>query len=267
MFNLTLFKRSLKSNWLIMLIFAGILTMYFTIIVNMYDPESLDVVKALSEMKMPPELLSAMGFTITDPSLIGFISSFFYGMLMLAFPMIYYIIVCNKLVASYVDKGSMASILATPSTRVKIASTQAVFSILSTFLVIGFIHLFGIVFCELRFPGLLDISGFLRLFLGTCLLHFAVSGICFFSSCFFNESRYSLALGAGLPIIFLLINMISNAGSELENFKYATIFSLFNAGNVAAGENCLVQLISLALIGIVLYVGGIVVFNKKDIPV
>lgn len=266
MINLTLFKHSIKSNYKMLLIFVAILVMYFAIIIGMYDPKGLEVIDALMAMKLPPELLSALGFTVLDSSLTGFIASFFYGMLMLVVPMVFYIAVANKIIAGYIDRGSMASILATPNKRIKIAITQAIFLIISIFTLITVITIFGIVYCQVKFPGSLDVGGFITMNFGVFLLHLAISGVCFFASCLFNESKMSLMLGAGVPMILFLIKLIANTGGELDNFKYATIFTLFDPTKILGGE-CALQLLALTLIGVVLYAAGIIVFNKKDIPV
>lgn len=266
MFNFVLFMKALKSNYKLILIFMGVLAMYMSIIIGMYDPEDLDILNQLASLKLSPELLNAMGFTLMDTSLIGFISSYFYGFLMLAFPMICYIILGNKIVASLVDKGSMASILATPNTRISVALTQGVFLLTTITGLIEFVFIWGIFYCSANLSGMLDIKAFILLNIGVLLLHYAISGICFFSSCLFNESRNSLMLGAGVPIAFLLLQMLSNANKEIEVFRLLTIFSLFQPTKLIAGENILPQIISLVSITIVLYLGGVIAFNKKDLP-
>lgn len=266
MLNFTLFKRSIKSSYKLLLIFIGVLTMYFCVIAGMYDPNDLDILNQLASLKLSPELLQAMGFTLSDTSLLGFLSSYFYGLLMLAFPMVFYIILANKLVAGQVDKGSMAYLLATPSTRKKVAFTQAVLLLSSITLLVLFVTILGIVFCQTAFGGLLDVKGFILLNFGVLLTHFAISGICFFSSCMFNESKNSLLLGSGLPIAFLLIQMLSNSGEKLEGLKYFTIFSFFKPLDIIHGENIVSSFLLLAAIGVLLYTAGIIFFDKKDLP-
>lgn len=267
MFSLELFKKNLKSNYKLILIFIGVLIMYFTIICGMYSPNDLSVIDQLASLKMSPELLKAFGFTITDTSLAGFLSSYYYSLLMLAFPMIFYIILGNKLIAQMVDKGSIASILSTPTTRIKIAITQAIFMILSIAIIIGFITAYGIIYSNMKFPGELLTEVFLVMNLSVFLLHFAISGICFFASCLFNESRTSLMLGAGLPIAFLLIQMLSNVNTDMKILNYLTIFSLFDPLSIVKGTNVVIPGIILGIIGCVLYISGIYVFNRKDLNV
>lgn len=267
MFNKTLFCKNIKLNYKLVLIFIAVLTMYFSIIAGMYDPYNVDILDQLASLKLSPELLSAMGFTLTDTTMVGFISSYFYGLIMLAFPMICYIMLANKLVAGQIDKGSMACLLMTPNTRKNIVITQALFLIKVVVVLVAFVTVLGIVFCQVKFVGLLDISTFVMLNVGVLLMHFAISGICFLSSCIFNESKMSLLFGTGIPIGFLLIQMISNSGKELENLRYFTLFTLFSPQDIVKGEGYAVPFIALAVIGIALYTTGIIIFNKKDIPV
>lgn len=267
MINKTLFVKTLKTNYKLLVIFALVLAMYFSIIFGMYDPEDLGIMEMLAEMKLPTELINAMGFNLTDPSLAGFLSSYFYGMLMLAFPMIYYVILGNKLVAGLVDKGSMAYLLSSPHTRTKIVVTQGIYLLSGITVLVAFVTGLGIALSQIQFPGALDVKAFVLMNVGVLLLHYAISGICFFASCLFNESKYSLLLGAGLPIAFLLIQMISNAGSQMEGLKYLTVFSLFNAGDIIAGESIILPFMVLGLMAATLYSAGVIIFNKKNLPI
>lgn len=76
---------------------------------------------------------------------------------MLVFPVIFLIILGNKLLAHYVDTGSMAVLLSTPNSRIRILVTQLLTLLLETALLIALITAIGIVSCESLFPGELDI--------------------------------------------------------------------------------------------------------------
>ncbi|CAK7077486.1 hypothetical protein [Tissierella sp.] len=267
MLNSVLLKNTLRSNYKLLLIFLGVLAMYMTIIIGMFDPNDLDILNQLAALKLSPELLAAFGFTLTDTSLVGFISSYFYGLLMLALPMVCYIILGNSLVAKLVDRGSMASVLSTPISRKKVAFTQGMFLLAAITSLVAFVTVWGIFICEMKFSGLLDISAFIKVNFGVLLLHYAISGICFFASCLFNESKLSLMLGAGLPIGFLLIQMLHNANGDIKILKYLTIFSLFSPLDIIHGENILIQMLVLIIITVTLYIGGIIVFDKKNLPI
>lgn len=66
--------------------------------------------------------ISAFGMTNPSSTLIEFLSSYLYGFIYLVFPLIFKIIIANKLVVRYVDQGSMAYLLSTPMSRKKLLS-------------------------------------------------------------------------------------------------------------------------------------------------
>lgn len=265
MISKPLLRASLKQNYIVFLIIVGVMMIYLPTIASMYNPETQ---KSLNDMlkMMPQQLISAMGFTGEMGTLLQFIATYFYGFLILLLPMIYSIIVANRTIASHVDKGSMAYLLATPNKRSKIAVTQALFLLITTALLIVIVTLVGISLCEMMFPGELDIKGFIVLNCGALLLYCALSGIGFFASCFFNDTKNSLALGAGLPVGFLLLQMISDTGKKFEFLQYFSLYSLFDPAKITSGEGYLPSFIALAIIALVTYIAGIYTFTKRDLP-
>ena len=129
MISNTLLKKEFKSNYKILLIFIAVLTMYEVIIVSMFNPELGETLDAFA--KAMPEIMSAFGMANTGSTLTEFLSNYLYGFLLLVFPMILEIILANKLVAKYVDTGSMAYLLSTPNSRKKIVITQGLFVIIN----------------------------------------------------------------------------------------------------------------------------------------
>lgn len=265
MISKPLFKATTKQNYIVFLIILAVLMLYLPIIISMYDPATQDSLNEILAM-LPQELVSAMGFTGAGSTLLSFVATYFYGFLILLLPMIYSVIVCNRSLASLVDKGSMAYLLSSPNTRSKIARTQALFIFISITLLITFVTTIGIVLSEIQFPDELDIPRFLLLNLGALLLYYALTGIGFFASALFNDTKNSLMLGAGLPVGFLVLKMISDVGESTEGLKYITLYSLFNPQKIIAGEDYIASFVVLCVITIVTYIGGIVVFQKRDLP-
>lgn len=264
--NKALFVMNIKSNRNVFLIFLAILSMYVSIMVGIYDPTIGDPFADLMDM-FPPELLGAMNFTIMDGELISFISGYLYGFIMIIFPMIYVIIVGNRLVAQYVDTGSMAFLLSTPNKRKKIALTQAVFLFTSTTILLVLACVVNLLLCSTLYPGLLDINKFLVLNLGLIGYFALISSISFVFSCIFNETRNSLAFGAGIPLAFFIINMLSGASPDLDGFKYFTALSLFEPNDWLEGGNIVwIGSAVFFLVAILLYTIGIKIFSKKDLP-
>ena len=214
-----------------------------------------------------PGVMKAFGFVASGNTLIGFIATDLYGMILLMFPVIFYIILGNKLIAGYVDRGSMAYLLATPNKRVKIALTQALCMWVSIGILITYATVAIIISSAIIHPGLLDIGKLVLMNVVIYFLHIAISGICFFASCISNDTKRSFSIGAGIPIVFFLIQMLANMGGKLANLKYFTIFTLFNANDIIAGKNVVLPVIILVVIAIVLYGIGIFIFSKRDLPV
>jgi ABC-2 type transport system permease protein len=216
---------------------------------------------------LPSQLVDAMKFTIPDSSLAGFLAGYFYGFLILILPLIYTVIMADRMIAKLVDHGSMAFLLSTPTSRVKIALTQAVFFMSSIILLVVLLTIVGILACESMYPGMLDIPIFITINLGVILLYFSLSGIGFFASCLFNQSKYSLALGGGIPVLFFLLNLLSGVGEEVSGLKYLTLTTLFDPiAIILKSDSVVPTFIALFLIGWILYSLGIYIFSKKDLP-
>lgn len=263
--NFTLFKATLKSNWILFLIFVAILFMYMSIMVSMYDPDNVDAMAQMYEM-MPEGIMDAFGYGGVATDLISFISLYFYGFIVLLFPLIYCIIMANRLVAAHVDRGSMAYLLSTPNTRVKVVTTQAVFMASSVVLLLIINAGIGLGFSEIAFPGEMDVPPYLTLNLVTILLTLAISSICFFFSCIFNEAKYSLAFGAGIPILFFVINMLRNISDKYEWLQYLTIYTLYSPEAIVAGEESVLAIsLAFAAIALALYSAGIAIFSRRNL--
>ena len=114
--------------------------------------------------------------------------------------------------------------------------------------------------------------------LGSTITMVSLSSICFLSSCIFNKTRLSITVGGGINIFFFICSILSFFGSEaltptirieaMGYFRYFTIMSL-NNGVCVMNSNLtlfIIELICLLLISVGCYIGGIVIFNKKDLP-
>ncbi len=68
------------------------------------------------------------------------------------------------------------------------------------------------------------------------LLMFATSGISFFASCFFNLTRHSLILGAGLPLSFFLLKLLSDINLSMTELRYFSLNTLYVTESLAKAE-------------------------------
>ena len=127
-----LLARSVRSNLGLLGIILAVLAMYGGIIVTMYDPELGDTLNSMAAAM--PELFAAFGMAGTPATLTEFLVNYLYGFLLLVFPLVMSILLANRLVASYVDSGAVAYLLASPHSRAAIIATQAVVHIVSNWI-------------------------------------------------------------------------------------------------------------------------------------
>jgi ABC-2 type transport system permease protein len=264
--NWTLYKRGIRGSWKMLLIFAAVLTMYFTIIISMFDPA---LGSALNEFaKAMPELMSVVGMNPASAELVSFLEAYLYGFIMLIFPMIFCILSTNKLIVRHIDRGSMTYLLAAPVRRETVAFTQMKVMATGLFALVFYATVLGIINCEISFPGKLDIGRFILLNIGVLCLQFFIAGICFICACIFNDSKYALGVGAGIPALGFIIQMMANAGKELEKAKYATFFTLFDSDGIIAKESgAIFGMIALFIGALILFSAAIAIFSKKDLHI
>lgn len=262
--NFTLFKHELFASLKLFTIIIGVLMLYIVSVIYMYNPEMTDTLKKLTETM--PEMMAAFGMTSIGDTLIEFLSTYLYGFLLMILPLVFSIMLANKLIMGYIDNGSMAYLITTPNTRFKIVFTQALFLIISLFTLLAVTTLVMIVFAEILFPNELDITALLLLNFGLFLLHFAISGFCFLMSCSTKDLRTSYAYSAGIPIAFYLIEALSNMGGSLDKLQYITIYSLFDSVQlIQQNSSCWWMLGTLFLIGLLCYSLAIRFFVKRDL--
>lgn len=266
--NLTLFKATLKSTWVFVVGVTLFIMIYVSISIVMYDPTSAEAMEKMFEM-MPEGFLKALGFDNLGSELTPYLSNYLYGFIMLIFPMIASIVLANGLIAKHVDTGSMAYLLTTPNTRIKVVLTQAIYLILAMLLIFIVNIGIAIIMCTSRWGGMLDISAFLQLNLVTFMVALAISGISFLASCIFSDAKLSLAFGAGIPILLFVMKMLSEISEKVEVLRYLTVYTLIDINRIIGGDSTYVLIASLILLGIVaiFYSLAITIFNKKSLVI
>jgi len=182
---------------------------------------------------------------------------------------VYVIITANKLIAAQVDEGTMAYVLSTPVTRNSVAITQASFLFGSTLLMFAVTAGTHILTASLALAtfSIGDALTILLLNLGLFALAVAFGGICFLASGWFNQSKNAIAVGGGVVGGFLLLSLVKLFSASLTWLGNLTIVSLYDINSIMTRASAFIpKLIILAAIGLVTYAVGVVVFNKRDLP-
>lgn len=263
---------------------------------NLLDKENFadetEYINAVTEKKQTLTTEVASSFLSTLPSTVSealeeigkadlytlIVGSIFYKLAGLLLPIIYVIMVSNNLIAGQVDSGSMAYVLSASTKRSTVIFTQAVYLIGSLFAMISLTSATGCVCLaivgeevELTYGKLLLLNA------GAFLVLLALSGLCFFTSCYFDRSKRSMAIGGGLSIFALVAAMLGLFGSPaipsvvrldaLNYFNYATIISFFDVISIIDGTSAFIwKFAVLAALGAIGYVAGALKFVKKDLP-
>ena len=201
MFNLPYFKQLMKSNFKFLFAFTFVLCIFLIVMSYVFTPAAMDGLHTATEGTVISNVFSGNG------TLVSFMANSFYALMAIIFPMVYSIMVGNRMIAERIDRGSMAGFLSTPVTRLEITLTSSIYFVLSLCIMWGVASAVGIISAHTFQPDALDIQTFLTLNAGALLYHLAISSICFCSSCIFNSSKNSLMFGAGFPLFFFVVSM------------------------------------------------------------
>lgn len=245
------------------------------------EKTNADLIKAISGSlldSLPSEVSDALEDIGQADLYTLIVGSIFYKLAGLLLPIIYMIMASNNLISGQVDIGSMAYVLSTSIKRKTVAFTQAVYlvgSLLAMFLLTtatGCVCL-AIVGTDIG----LTYGKLLLLNLGAFLVLFALSGLNFFTSCYFDRSKRSMAIGGGLSFFALVAAMLGLFGSpvipkvvrldSLNYFNYTTIISMFDVVSIMDGTTVFVwKFAILAALGLIGLIAGSLKFTKKDLP-
>lgn len=250
MFSKSLFKKTVKDNYKFWLIITSALSLMLIMV-----------------------LTAASNFVNQNnngaQATINMMVNHFYTMFAMLLPMIYIVMVGNRLIAAQIDRGSFAYIMSKPIKRNQVSLTQALY--LASSIVVMFIIITLIGLIMIGITGLnIEIGAFLLINLGIVLFHLAISSISYLSSCIFNVSSKSLLVGAGIPVLFFLFNMLaefSGIAAAMGYFRFFTLNTLFDVADIMNYSlNLIWQYLILFGVAVIGYTSGAIYFKNKDLP-
>ncbi|WP_303871239.1 hypothetical protein [Acetobacterium wieringae] len=265
--SIPLFLKNIKNNTFLLMVFAALMSIYLAVIIYIYDPNGIGAMVDMMSI-LPTKLVNALGFGTIDSGLTGFIASLFYGFLIYLFPMVYCIILANRLVAKWVYEGSFTSLLCTPNSRIKIIVTQGIYLLASIGVLFTILFMVGYGMSEHFFPGMLDVKVFLKLNIGACLMTMTIGMFCFFFSCLFNSTKPALFFGALIPVSFFILNTLSKLSERTAFLGKFSLYNAFDGLAIVTGQSS-ISLISggfAVFIGL-LFAAAVGVFTLKRLPV
>lgn len=314
-----LFKQSFKANWLLWLVMslgcAGIFIVINLVIgsksiftnINMKDVTTYVKDEGLNWLQILG-LLEKMGFSLSRIQVMSqidmnaILNDLIYKIAGVMLPMIYVMVVSNKLVASQVNDGSMAYVLSTPTNRKTVVRTQFLFllaSVTAMYLIITACALGSEAIANAiklaNNPEATNIRLPLRSILyclGSYISILALGGICFGASCFFNKSSNATVVGGGVCVISFLACILGLFGNKvfvavgvgvdaMRVFDFFSMFTLVDTESMSNFAKAIAQQdfvnytniydwtwklgIMLFIFLVFSYAGGRY-FTKKDLP-
>lgn len=267
--NRTLFLTMLKNNQKSIIQFAVGIVFYMWLVIWIYP--SLAKSNGINDMLkgLPDNLLSMFSLEHGIQKLTDYLAAEFYGLLFLIIMSIYCVVTATQLIARLVDRGSMAYLLATPTSRVKVAITQAAILLFGQIVIVFFTTAGGLLGTHwISSDVTLDFGTFVKMNFVGFLLFFVVSAYSFLFSCLFNDEKRALSLSAGITIIFFALHLLGKMSSDVDWLLNFTLFSAFDPQKISNGNaDLLAPIVGLSAAGVILYVIAIIVFRKKDLPI
>jgi ABC-2 type transport system permease protein len=266
--NATLYKQMLKVNLKGFMNYAFGSAFYIILMFWLY-PGMAKNTKALDELvqSMPEGVGRAFGLNGFG-SAESFISGEYYGLILVLILSIVCVQLSTQLMAKLVDQGSMAYLLSTPTTRGKVAFTQA--SVLTTglFLIMAVTTIAGIVGKAWFLGGYeFDTTKFLKMNVSAFLLFFAVGGISFLVSSLSNDEKKALGISGFITYGFFSLDLLGKLSQKIEWMRNISIFSLYKPSEIINGNVDLAATsIILFVIGFVAFGLAIFLFRKRDLP-
>lgn len=208
----------------------------------------------------------------------------YYSIMITLFPAIYSLISSNKLLTSQVDRGSMAYVLSTPKSRFSVVMTQIFYSFISLLLMFVITTIAHVIVNNIDPLAISAVTGgavavagdlttemIILTNLSAFCASFAVAGICFMFSGIFNLSKNTIGVCGTLVGVCILAGMMGMFGSlgidSLENFKYLTLFTLYDYKSILLSvDDWIIKAVVAAIIGFIGYIIGGTAFCKKDLP-
>lgn len=263
--NFPLFRYSCRRAFPIWLAFTVLMGLYAYAVVRMYDPEAGAALTSVVQSQ--PQAMSALGMVEFDNTFTAFIVNYLYGMLLLALPMVFTVILSTQLMAQPISRGTMSYLLASPNSRKRIAATQRNVLVLALLLMIAVCCGVTIAVCEYLHPGQLAVKHFLLLSSCVFALQLAIAGLCFFFSCKCRSTGRALMISAAACILFYTLRLLANLGGPLTYLQYVTPYSLLNPAGILQTDlrSCLLPLV-LLLLGVVLFLLASRTFRRRTMP-
>ncbi len=259
----TLLRRDAALAWRPFALIGAVLAMYAGVVTSMFDPELGESLRMM--MEAMPQMFAAFGMASPGSTLAGFLANYLYGFLYIALPLVLILLLNSRFLVRWIDRGSMAWLLAAPLSRRRLAAVQAAALAGAVTLLCLWIAGLGLGFAAAMFPGELEMSRYAAMNLGLWALLQLLAALCFVAGCAVPDSRFATGTGGGICVLFVLVDMLAGMDEGWQTLRFFTPMTLFDPVGLADGTADLWPAAVLAGAALALYVLGIAVFRRRDL--
>lgn len=265
--NIVLVRTMLKQQSKVLLGYMSGVFIYLFLVLMSYPlfADSQELNQALQSL--PEPLLVALGLQGSMSDVNNYMAMNFYNSLYLYILMAFTVMTATGLISRHVDRGSMAYLLGTPVSRIRIAASQGVVLLIGLVLVMLAAYLAGIIGVPLfAKDASFDHLVFLQINLSAFLVFLVISAFSFLVSCLVNEEKQAMAISFGITLVLYFIDMASKMASQLEWLKYFTIFSFFKPQTLIAegGSGLWLDALILLCMSVAIGAAATLLFRRKQ---
>ncbi len=258
-----IFFDTFKRNYKLLLIFILVLNLYQGVIISIADPKDMSQIAQMFEFVEP--YLGAFGINIAEfSSVLNYTASVFFGVLAMAFAMVFYVIQSTSLIAKQVADTSISNILMTPIKRANLVVIKGLYLMFSICVLFLSIFISGSVL--IGFAEDIDVLAYLNLVSINCALACVVAMLSYFFSVVFCHDKWGVNLAVAVPIALIFLSILGGADENLSFIKNLSPFGRIDAVSVVTGDiNTLPYYIAFTLLSAALLLVCAKVFERKNL--
>ena len=263
--------KELKKDYKSLLIFTGIMSLFFMWFVTFFDPELFAGLEEVFE-SYPEAIRQMIGEFYNLAEFGGFLNVYLFSMSWFYFG-IYFILKSAQNIPKEIEDKTIDLVLSKPIPRTEFTLGKYLTHIIEI-LLIYYGVMMSVLLGILIFPSVTINGIFLNEIIFAFLYNFIfmvtlISTGFFFST--FLSSKKALALGLGVVIFFYAVGQFWKSFPEVaQEIKRISIFFYSDMSNLLVNhvwDNVGLHILVLLGYSVVLTTSSVIIFNKRDIPV
>jgi ABC-2 type transport system permease protein len=264
-------KKNFSMNKVGILIFSGLIGLFFLWFASIYDPELFAGLEEVFE-SYPEAIKSLVGGRLLITNFNGFLNTYLFSFSWMYIG-IYFVLKASQDIPTEVEEKTIEIVISKPMKRWEYILGKLTKHIFVLLTLIG-ITMIAVFLAPFIFPTINPNEvNFSSLALGFILLSFHLLSLIatgFVFSTYFSRKK-ALALSFGAIIFYFAVGQFSGLFPEaIQNVKYFSIFYYFDTYTLlvdASLEGFFINVLVMAVYSIVLIIASLYIFQKRNIPV